>query len=130
MKPSTTALTVCDAVRNSSVANPVAIPPLTVTVDRRGVIVVVEVHGELDMLTAPRLRDIVRFVLDTRPSVLVIDLLAVTSLGTSGLAALVEARRRAGDRTRLRLVAPGSAIRLLSLVGMDRYLATTRSMVG
>jgi anti-sigma B factor antagonist len=95
-------------------------PPATVR--RCGATVVIEVHGELDLLTAPRLLDTVTMVLERQPPVVVIDLLAVTFLGVSGLAALIDARQWAGQRTRLRVVATGPAIRLLRLTGMDRHV--------
>lgn len=72
--------------------------------------------------TAPRLQDTVRMILERRPQVLVLDLLAVTFLGVSGLAALIDARQRAGKRTRLRVLAAGPAERLLRLTGVDRHL--------
>ncbi|RZT84348.1 anti-anti-sigma factor [Pseudonocardia sediminis] len=55
---------------------------------------VVEVQGELDMLTAPQLR---REVIDRLPdsSAVVLALDGVTFLGTSGLAALIELREHA-----------------------------------
>src|ERR1700716_1449899 len=98
-------------------------PEPPTAVPRHGVTVVIEVHGELDLLTAPRLRDMVMMVLERQPPLLVIDLLAVTFLGVSGLAALIEARQGAGERTRLRVVAAGPATRLLRLTGMDRHLS-------
>ncbi len=52
---------------------------------------VVEVEGELDMLTAPQLRrEVIERLPDSRVVVLSLD--GVTFLGTSGLAALIELR--------------------------------------
>ena len=87
--------------------------------DRHGVTVVIEVHGELDLLTAPRLRALLMTVLASRPALLVIDLLAAESVGVSGLAVLAEARQVAGERTRLRVIAAEPVARLLRLTGMD-----------
>lgn len=55
---------------------------------------VVEVDGELDMLTAPDLRRVVLDRLDTT-STIVLGLDGVVFLGTSGLAALIEMREHA-----------------------------------
>ena len=55
---------------------------------------VVEVNGELDMLTAPELRRAVIERLDTSSTV-VLALDGVVFLGTSGLAALIEMREHA-----------------------------------
>jgi anti-sigma B factor antagonist len=107
MSPSTTMLTEPES--------PTAVP-------WHGATVVIEVDGELDLLTAPRLRDLVAMVLERQPPVLVIDLLAVTFLGVSGLATLIDARQWAGERTRLRVVVAGPTTRLLRLTGMDRHL--------
>lgn len=96
---------------------------LPVTVEWRGPVAVVEVHGDLDLLTAPRLRHTVTAVLAQRPDVLVLDLRPVTSLGVSGLAALLAIRQDAGDGTRLRVLDGGPATHLLRLTGVDRHLA-------
>lgn len=67
--------------------------------------VVVQLRGELDMLTTPTLRVRLGEELDREPAVLVLDLLAVEFLGSSGLALLVEAMEDARHR--------GSALRLV-----------------
>jgi len=67
--------------------------------------VVVRLRGELDMLTTPALRTRLSEELDRRPAVVVLDLLAVEFLGSSGLALLVEALEDAHSHgTALRLV--------------------------
>ncbi len=66
--------------------------------------VVVRLRGELDMLTTPALRTRLGEELDRQPAVVVLDLLAVEFLGSSGLALLVEALEDAQRRgTSLRL---------------------------
>jgi anti-sigma B factor antagonist len=84
--------------------------------------VVVEVHGDLDALTAPRLHDTVVRLLDQRPPLLVLDLRPVTFLGVSGVAALIAIRQRTGGQTRLQVLADGPATRLLRLTGVDRHV--------
>lgn len=103
---------------------------LTVRAHEQDGAVVLEVSGEIDMLTAPRLREAVWSALDGRPGVVVVDLLEVTFLGSSGLAVLVEAQQRAVERTALRIVATGAAtMRPLQITGLDRHVSVfaTRS---
>ena len=80
-------------------------PALTVAVHHRGDAVVVEAAGEVDILTAGHLQESLAAAAAARPPVLVIDLLAVTFLGSSGLAVLLETQQLAGDHTQLRVVA-------------------------
>jgi len=69
-------------------------PPLELSVSYPvPTVCVVEVEGELDMLTAPVLADCVRDQLTTGPVQVVIDLEAVTFLGSAGLATLLECSR-------------------------------------
>jgi anti-sigma B factor antagonist len=56
------------------------------------------VSGEIDMLTSPVLRDGIAEQLTLGKSRLLVDLDGVEFLGTSGLAALVEARSSAEER--------------------------------
>jgi anti-anti-sigma factor len=97
--------------------------PMTVTVHQHGEAVVVEVRGEVDLLTAPRLHQTLVAILEPGPPVVVIDLLEVNFFGASGLATLIEAQHRTGNRIRLRVAAAGQATRQLNLIGMDRRLA-------
>jgi anti-sigma B factor antagonist len=97
---------------------------LTTTMHNNGDTVVLEVDGEVDMLTAPLLRDAVTKSLQDRPQVLVLDLLAVRFLGSSGLAILIEAKQLAGEHTRLRIVADGPTTRRpLHITGLDQQFA-------
>jgi anti-sigma B factor antagonist len=68
---------------------------------------VVQVAGELDVMTAPLLDRCVRDQLATGPAQLLIDLTAVTFLGSSGLQSLMESAQR------LEAVAPGSMLQLI-----------------
>jgi anti-sigma B factor antagonist len=89
--------------------------------------VVVTVAGELDMLTTPRLRAAVSKALDEAMNEpVVLDLTNVTFLGSPGLAALVEAVRKAGQRGGpLRIVVDHTrpVIRPIELTGLDDVLA-------
>jgi anti-sigma B factor antagonist len=70
---------------------------ITLAVHRDGSRVVIEVGGEVDMLTSPQLRSLVLEHLGetTGVDLVVLDLDAVTFLGTSGLAVLIEVREAA-----------------------------------
>ena len=59
--------------------------------------VVIQVNGEVDMLTSPQLRSAVldQFEPDAGVELVVLDLDGVTFLGTSGLAVLIEVREAA-----------------------------------
>jgi anti-anti-sigma factor len=83
-------------------------------------VVVVEVRGELDTLTMPRLRAKVREGLALPVALLVVDLDRVTFLGTTGLAGLVEIRSTADDQgCGLRLVCRNRhVLRPLELTGL------------
>ncbi|GLY42935.1 hypothetical protein Amsp01_089580 [Amycolatopsis sp. NBRC 101858] len=68
--------------------------------------VLVDVAGELDLLTAPLLEDALTAALANGPSMLVIDLTAITFLPSVGITLLLTARRQAGNATQFRVVAP------------------------
>jgi anti-sigma B factor antagonist len=78
---------------------------MNTVVDRRaGGTTIVQVFGEIDMLTAPGLRECVDEEVDHGCAALVLDLRHVAFLGSSGLAALVGALHRceaAGAKLRL-----------------------------
>lgn len=83
-------------------------------------VLTVRVGGEVDTLTVPNLRSFLADQFQTAPRMLVLDLRDVGFLGSSGLAALVEARseaRRLG--VTLRLVSAGHAVlRPLAATGL------------
>lgn len=84
---------------------------------------VVEVSGELDTLTAPRLLDVLNVALRERCPVLVVDLTGVTFLGSAGLAVLAGTHEHAGPHTALRIVACLRAtLRPLQLTGLATML--------
>ena len=82
--------------------------------------VVVEVGGEVDMLTSPQLRTAVLGAMADGPSAVVLALDGVTFLGTSGLAVLIEVREAAQDAgVALRLACTGRRVlRPLSIAGL------------
>ncbi len=85
---------------------------------------VVRVSGEIDMLTAPRLRDEVTPLVSAAGSDVVVDLDEVTFLGSNGLGVLVElSHQAAAAGSRFRLVcANRTVIRPIALTGLDQVL--------
>jgi anti-sigma B factor antagonist len=88
---------------------------------RRAGLVVLEVAGEIDLLTAPSLGQALAAV---RAPKLVIDLSEVTFLSAAGLGMLELVAQRADETTRqLRVVACSAAVlRPLSVVDLDRQI--------
>ena len=97
-------------------------PPMTVTVHRLDAATVVTVRGDVDLLTAPRLHETMIVLLCSEPPVIVIDLLATTFFGVSGLAVLTDAHHLTGHRTQLRLAVAGQLGRQLRLSGVDHQI--------
>jgi anti-sigma B factor antagonist len=102
---------------------------LSATTYRAGEAEVLALAGELDMATAPEANAALERRLAQAPSVLVVDLTAVTFLGSVGLAALARAHEAAGDRVSLRVVAANRAVRRpIELTGLIEELAVYESL--
>jgi len=98
---------------------------LDVTVHRPdGEAEVLEVIGEVDLLSVEVLDDALAAALAREPGRLVIDLTGVSFLASVGMTVLLKAHRSAGG-TRLRVVAPdrGTVGRALELTGLTEALA-------
>ena len=94
--------------------------PLGLTVERHHDTTVVVVTGEIDIMTAPQLR---ACLFDADGDV-VVDLLSVSFLDSSGIAALVDARKRltgAGGDLSLRK-REGIVRRALEIIGLDSLI--------
>lgn len=111
----------CDDVTNSSPdANPLTDTMTTSVADHDGV-TVLTVTGEVDLATAPALETAIDTALDAGTDHLVIDLAAVSFLASAGMAALVAAHQRAGEKTTIALVAEGPATsRQLKMTALDQ----------
>jgi anti-anti-sigma factor len=98
---------------------------VTPRVERAGCVIAV-LRGELDIASAPDLREELLGLLRPGASRLIIDLSAVGYADTSGVAVLVGTGRRArllGGW--LRLVSPAPEVtRVLSVTGLNRHFAT------
>ena len=83
-------------------------------------VAIVSASGELDMLTAPQLRDAVQSALSKNPTGLIVDLTSVDFLGSAGMQVLMEAHNQTGGtETRFAVVAEGSATsRPLKITGI------------
>lgn len=97
---------------------------LGVQVGERDGWAVVRVSGEVDMTTAPRLREVVIGVVTGGQPQVIVDLEAVDFLDSTGLGVLVgllkRTRSQGGD---LRLVSTRSALRkVLELTGLEQAL--------
>jgi len=86
--------------------------------------VVVAVEGELDLFTAPFLRDEVRDAIKQDGARLVLDLHALSFMDSSGLSVLIEAWRLAtGQGGGVALAAPQAPVaRILRTTGLDRRI--------
>lgn len=86
--------------------------------------VVVAVEGELDLFTAPYLRDEVREAIKQDGNRLVFDLGALSFMDSSGLSVLIEAWRLAtSEGGGVSLAAPQAPVaRILRTTGLDRRI--------
>ena len=74
---------------------------LQVSVQRAGTTVRVVVAGELDLATAPQLREHVSAQLADHAEIIVLDLAGVSFIDSTGLHALIEASEQDGNRLRV-----------------------------
>ena len=82
-----------------------------------------EVHGELDRETTPRLATAIGDALAESEGRIEIDLSGVTFMDSQGLRILLEAKRRAGETTEFVVVRPsGQVERLLQATGVADIL--------
>lgn len=103
---------------------------LVVQVDDRDGWAVAHVHGDVDMTTAPRLREqVIQVIVGGQPNV-VLDLQGVDFIDSTGLGVVVgllkRTRSQGGD---LRLVSSRTGLRkLLDLTALDRALPLADSV--
>lgn len=97
---------------------------MTTSVAAREGATVLAVAGEVDLATAPALENAIEAVLGQRPAALIIDLSAVSFLASAGMATLVAAHQRAGEATRIAVVADGPATsRQLKMTSLDQVFS-------
>ncbi|RSM35560.1 anti-sigma factor antagonist [Amycolatopsis balhimycina DSM 5908] len=93
-------------------------------VEGPGGALVIALHGEVDLLTAPLVSEAVTAAAARHPTTLIIDLTAVTFLDSSGLSILAQAHTAASAGSQVRVVAPadGMPYRAMALTGLDKIL--------
>ena len=85
---------------------------------------VLTVEGDLDVLTAPQLRDRLLAITDRGREQIVVDLRSTEFVDSSGLSALVTGlkRARAGGGDLVLVCPPGNIRRLIEIAALDRVL--------
>jgi len=103
-------------------------PPFDLRVQRRAALTVVRLSGELDLETAPRLRDCVDGLVEQGYLAITVDLGAVTFCDSAGLSALVHGYHAcASVGGWLRVTGHTGAVdRVLGLTGLRDYLTERR----
>ena len=83
---------------------------------------IVSVSGEVDLLTAPVLRERMTASIESNGGDVVLDLSGVTFLDSSGLGVILGAHRRLRERDgTLQIVATAPAVlKILTLTGLDK----------
>jgi anti-sigma B factor antagonist len=80
---------------------------------------IVVVRGEIDMATAPQVRDALNELVDAGASRIVVDCRGLDFLDSSGIGVLIAVRKRLGDEGALTLEAPQAHVRkVLELTGV------------
>lgn len=86
--------------------------------------VVLNVSGEVDMLSAPQLAEAIHTALAAAPAALIVDLSKVDFLASAGMTVLVTAQAEVVPPTRFAVVANGPATsRPIKLMGLDGILS-------
>ncbi|RDI50824.1 anti-anti-sigma factor [Nocardia mexicana] len=117
-----------DVTNTSGDANPLA-DAMTTSVSVHDEATVLTVAGEVDLATAPALENAIEATLGGKPAALIIDLAQVTFLASAGMAALVGAHQRAGQSTRIAVVADGPATsRQLRMTNLDQVFTLHSSL--
>lgn len=88
-----------------------------------GRVLVIRLCGALDLLTSPKVVELLDAAHGEHPAALVVDLSEVSFLGSAAMTALLTAQHQIGRSLPLVVVADGPATaRPLRLVGVDRLL--------
>jgi anti-sigma B factor antagonist len=85
---------------------------------------VVTVRGEIDMATAPQLRDLLDQLIVAGSRRIVLDCRELAFLDSSGIGVLVAARNRLGDEGEIVLDSPQAHVRkVLDITGVGSHLS-------
>jgi anti-anti-sigma factor len=91
-----------------------------ITCERTGTTVRLNVTGELDLASGPRLRDRLSDQLADHAEIVVLDLADVSFIDSTGLHALLDATAQDGNR--LRIIPNPGLLRLLDITGLHDRL--------
>jgi anti-sigma B factor antagonist len=81
------------------------------------------VRGEIDMATAPQLRDALMELVDAGATRVTLDCRRLDFLDSSGIGVLIAVRKRLGDEGSLTLEAPQAHVRkVLELTGVSEHV--------
>lgn len=91
---------------------------------------VIEVTGEIDVYTAPKLREVVINAIDSGHRRLVVDIERVAFLDSTGLGVLVGALKRVrSDKGSLDIVCTSDRLlRIFDITGLDKVFSLHRSI--
>ena len=85
---------------------------------------VIAVRGEIDMATAPQLRDLLDQLIDAGSRRIVLDCRELAFLDSSGIGVLIAARNRLGDDGEMVLDSPPPHVRkVLEITGVGAHLS-------
>lgn len=96
----------------------------------RGDWIVVTVTGEVDVYTAPKLKDELVGLIEEGKNQIVVDLEGVEFMDSSGLGVLVGALRRLKERegTLALVCTKGPVLRILSITGLNKVFPVYQSV--
>jgi anti-sigma B factor antagonist len=84
------------------------------------------VRGEVDMASAPQLRDTLLELVDGGATQIALDCRGLDFLDSSGIGVLIAVRKRLGDEGSITLEAPPAHVRkVLELTGVSEHLTIT-----
>ena len=84
----------------------------------------ITVRGEIDMATAPQLRDVLDQLIDAGSCRIVLDCRELAFLDSSGIGVLVAARNRLSDEGEIVLDSPQAHVRkVLEITGVGAHLS-------
>jgi anti-sigma B factor antagonist len=85
---------------------------------------VITVRGDVDMASAPQLRDVLDELVEAGSQRIVLDCRALAFLDSSGIGVLIAARNRLGDEGVIVLASPPAHVRkVLEITGVSSHLA-------
>ena len=95
---------------------------LEITIDRNDTSCVVTLEGEIDVYTAPRLKETLVDAIEGGCTYLILDMKRVAFIDSSGLGVLVGALRRAKERSgSVRLVCErDNILKIFRITGLDK----------